>query len=72
MKKSELVSGNKTFKTDAFENELEVFRRALFSGDCVRELTISSKKVFVLEEFITNVDQLIAFEKSVARVKKVV
>jgi len=33
---------------------------------------MNSKKVFVLEGFIDNVDKLVAFEQSVARVKKVV
>jgi len=45
LNKNELISGNKTLKPDVFENELEVYRRALFSGDCVRELTTNAKKV---------------------------
>ena len=47
-------------------------RRTLFSGDCVEELTNKAKKVFVLEDFLTNVNELKQFETSVARVKKVV
>ena len=44
-------------------------RRTLFSGDCVEELTNKAKKVFVLEDFLTNVNELKQFETSVARVK---
>jgi hypothetical protein len=52
--------------------DFAVLRRTLFSGDCVEELTNKAKKVFVLEGFLLNVEVLKMFEKSVARIKKVV
>lgn len=68
------MSGNKDVPetSPAYLKDFAVLRRTLFSGDCVEELTNKAKKVFVLEDFLVNVEELKAFESSVARVKKVV
>lgn len=74
LNKEILMSGNNDIAetSPAYLKDFAVLRRTLFSGDCVEELTNKTKKVFVLEDFLVNVEQLKAFETSVARVKKVV
>lgn len=72
LNKSELIAGNKDLVGGGRENDLTALRRTLFSGDCVEELTNKASKVFILDEFLTDVNCLKEFESSVARIKKVV